>query len=86
MPAILKCIEAGVTGPNGYKVEAEEFGKLAMTNEAKSMIKTLFFGMTSLKKNRYGNDYPPVSAPKTILIPFVLILRTCYFYAFIKFR
>jgi enoyl-CoA hydratase/long-chain 3-hydroxyacyl-CoA dehydrogenase len=60
MPAILKCVEAGVTGSDGYATEAKEFGKLAMTDVSKNMIKSLFFGTTTLKKNRFGNDYPEV--------------------------
>eukprot|EP01135_Chromosphaera_perkinsii_P005560 Nk52_evm109s352 gene=Nk52_evmTU109s352 len=53
--AILDVVKTGLEkGMNtGLDLEADKFGSLSQTNEAKSLM-SLFFGQTSLKKNRYG--------------------------------
>lgn len=51
MEAIRKGLEEG---PNaGYIAEAEGFAELGMTSESKA-LKSLFFGQTECKKNRFG--------------------------------
>lgn len=54
--AILRSVETGINSgvDRGSKVEAEEFGRLALTQESAALI-SLFFAQTSLKKNRFGN-------------------------------
>ena len=51
--AILRSVETGINSgvDRGSKVEAEEFGRLALTQESAALI-SLFFAQTSLKKNR----------------------------------
>ncbi len=53
--AILDVVETGVSKglEKGYREESKRFGELAMTTEAKALM-SLFFGQTSLKKNRFG--------------------------------
>ena len=53
--AILDVVEAGYDKgiDAGYEAESKRFGMLAMTGESHSLMH-LFFGQTSLKKNRYG--------------------------------
>ncbi len=62
--AILDVVEAGYDKgiDVGYETESRRFGLLAMTDEAHSLMH-LFFGQTSLKKNRYGK---PKKAPTTV--------------------
>ena len=62
--AILDVVEAGYDKglDVGYETESRRFGLLAMTDEAHSLMH-LFFGQTSLKKNRYGK---PAKAPTTV--------------------
>jgi fatty acid oxidation complex alpha subunit len=64
--AILDTVEIGLS--KGYKrgleEEARRFGELAMTPEAKSLM-SLFFGQTSLKKNRFGK---PKKSAETIAV------------------
>ena len=64
VPAIMDCIQEGVTNGRkaGLKKEAEMFGQLTQTPEAKSLM-SIFFGMTALKKSRFGK---PARSPKTI--------------------
>lgn len=50
-----KGYDSGMTA--GLELEADKFGDLGMTSEAKALM-SLFFGQTALKKNRYA-------APKT---------------------
>ncbi|KAL4167276.1 hypothetical protein KRP22_012762 [Phytophthora ramorum] len=50
-------VEQGLT--KGLEVEAANFAKLGMTNEAKALM-SIFFGQTALKKNRYGKPEKPV--------------------------
>lgn len=53
--AILDVIKNGINKPieKGLEFEAEQFGRLTQTQEAKSLI-GIFFGQTTLKKNRFG--------------------------------
>ncbi|MDP2340581.1 MAG: 3-hydroxyacyl-CoA dehydrogenase NAD-binding domain-containing protein [Deltaproteobacteria bacterium] len=62
--AILDVVEAGYDKgiEAGYETESHRFGQLVMTNEAHSLMH-LFFGQTSLKKNRYGK---PKKMPTTV--------------------
>jgi len=64
--AILDVVEHGLTHglDAGYAIESKRFGELAMTTEAASLMH-LFFGQTSLKKNRYGKPTKPVAAGST---------------------
>lgn len=50
-------LEKGST--QGYKKEAEGFGELSQTTEAKALM-GLFFGQTECKKNHYGQPKRPV--------------------------
>jgi enoyl-CoA hydratase/long-chain 3-hydroxyacyl-CoA dehydrogenase len=61
---IMDCIRAGLEkGPAaGYEAEAVGFGELGMTSESKA-LKSLFFGQTECKKNRFGK---PSRETKTI--------------------
>lgn len=58
---ILEAVQAGVDGglTKGLDVEASNFAKLGMTSEAKALM-SIFFGQTSLKKNRFGKPEKPV--------------------------
>ncbi|KAJ0394326.1 hypothetical protein ATCC90586_001832 [Pythium insidiosum] len=58
---ILESVQAGLDGglSKGLEVEASNFAKLGMTNEAKALM-SIFFGSTALKKNRYGSPKEPV--------------------------
>ncbi|KAM7446960.1 hypothetical protein ABFA07_004783 [Porites harrisoni] len=63
-PAPLRIIDVVKTGlekggSEGYKKEAEEFGELSQTREAKALM-GLFFGQTECKKNHYGEPKKPV--------------------------
>lgn len=55
MLAILDVVQVGMQHgiDAGYREEAKQFGRLAMTPESASLI-SLFFGQTELKKNRFG--------------------------------
>eukprot|EP00794_Sanderia_malayensis_P004775 gene4775-5402_t len=58
-PAPLRIIEATKTGAEkgpsvGYKAEAQGFGELVESSEAKALM-GIFFGQTECKKNRFGN-------------------------------
>jgi enoyl-CoA hydratase/long-chain 3-hydroxyacyl-CoA dehydrogenase len=66
--AILDVVEYGFSHglAAGFAEESRRFGQLAMTNEAASLMH-LFFGQTSLKKNRYGKPEKPVAAGTTTL-------------------
>lgn len=44
------------------RAEADRFGELAVTPEAKALM-SIFFAQTALKKNRFGT---PAKEPKTI--------------------
>lgn len=59
IPAIFDAVEAGVSGAGGYAKEAELFGKLVVTPES-AALRSIFFGMTALKKNRFGTPERPV--------------------------
>lgn len=63
---IIDVIKEGLEkGPeHGYKKEAEGFGDLSQTTEAKALM-GLFFGQTECKKNHYGAPERPV---KTVAI------------------
>ncbi len=55
IPKILKVLEVG-SGQGleaGLKAEAEAFGELTQTPEC-AALQSIFFGMTELKRNRYG--------------------------------
>ncbi|KAK3702079.1 hypothetical protein QZH41_014768 [Actinostola sp. cb2023] len=58
---IIDCAKEGLeNGPSkGYAKEAEEFGYLSQTSEAKALM-GLFFGQTECKKNRFGNPSRPI--------------------------
>lgn len=63
-PAPLRIIDVVKNGmekgqPEGYRKEAEEFGELSQTSEAKALM-GLFFGQTECKKNHYGEPKRPV--------------------------
>jgi len=63
-PAPLRIIDVVKNGlekgrVEGYKKEAEEFGELSQTREAKALM-GLFFGQTECKKNHYGEPKKPV--------------------------
>lgn len=65
-PAPLKIIDAArkglEKGPQaGYAKEAEEFGNLSQTGEAKALM-GLFFGQTECKKNRFGQPQRPIKS------------------------
>jgi len=53
--AILDVVKEGLKKGRaaGLAKEAEEFGRLGLTPESKSLV-SLFFGQTALKKNRFG--------------------------------
>ncbi len=59
--AILNVVSYGLhhSMEEGLKKEAEEFGRLSQTNEAKGLMH-LYFAQTELKKNRYGKPDAPV--------------------------
>lgn len=64
-PAPLRIIdvvkESLEKGPaHGFKKEAEGFGELSQTTEAKALM-GLFFGQTECKKNHYGKPKRPVN-------------------------
>eukprot|EP00003_Mantamonas_plastica_P026655 TRINITY_DN5526_c0_g1_i1.p1 TRINITY_DN5526_c0_g1~~TRINITY_DN5526_c0_g1_i1.p1 ORF type:complete len:814 (+),score=322.55 TRINITY_DN5526_c0_g1_i1:403-2844(+) len=54
IPAIIDCVQAGVSGKDGYAKEVEHFGKLGMTSVSRNLV-SIFFAQTALKKNRFGN-------------------------------
>ncbi|MBI2601930.1 MAG: enoyl-CoA hydratase/isomerase family protein [Deltaproteobacteria bacterium] len=58
---LLKVIEYGLVNSfeQGLQKEAEEFGKLSQTPEARGLI-SLYFAQTELKKNRFGKPAQPV--------------------------
>lgn len=58
----LQCIRQGLEkGPvAGYEAECVGFGELGMTSESKA-LKSLFFGQTQCKKNRFGKPEKPVN-------------------------
>lgn len=63
MPApleILKCAEIGLRDgiEAGAAYEGQAFAKLAMSSESKA-LRSIFAGMTALKKNRYGKPTKP---------------------------
>jgi 3-hydroxyacyl-CoA dehydrogenase / enoyl-CoA hydratase / 3-hydroxybutyryl-CoA epimerase len=59
--AALDAVAAGYTGDeDGYRVEARQFGELAMTPESKELV-FLFFATSSLKKDT-GVDVTPAPA------------------------
>ena len=51
----------------GLRVEAEMFGQLSQTSEAKSLM-SLFFAQTALKKNRFQTDYSRVNSVERIAV------------------
>ncbi len=59
IPAIFRCVEAGVNGNSGYETEAKEFGKLVVSPESEA-LRGIFFGQTALKKNRFGTPKGPM--------------------------
>lgn len=63
---IIDVVKEGLEkGPaHGYKKEAEGFGELSQTTEAKALM-GLFFGQTECKKNHYGAPERPV---KTVAV------------------
>lgn len=67
-PAPLKIIETvkdGLENPKeGYNVEANNFGDLAMTDESKALI-NVFFGKTQCERNPYGK---PERMPENISV------------------
>ncbi len=56
----LQCVKIGLErGPvAGYEAESVGFGVLGMTSESKA-LKSLFFGQTQCKKNRFGKPEKP---------------------------
>ncbi len=56
----------------GYKMEAEKFGQLAMSKECKALM-GLFFGQTESKKNPFGK---PPSDVKYYLIFHISLLNS----------
>ena len=46
----------------GYEAESQKFAKLGMSSESKA-LKSLFFGQTQCKKNRFGT---PTRETKTV--------------------
>ena len=55
-----QCVKAGLEkGPvAGYEAESVGFGVLGMSSESKA-LKSLFFGQTQCKKNRFGKPVRP---------------------------
>ncbi|XP_029191418.2 trifunctional enzyme subunit alpha, mitochondrial-like [Acropora muricata] len=69
-PAPLKILDVVRSGleeghQKGFKKEAEEFGELSQTSEAKALM-GLFFGQTECKKNPYGAPQKPVNTVAVI--------------------
>jgi len=64
--AIIDCIEAGWRRglDAGLQEEVKQFSKLAVGPQSKA-LRGIFFGMTQLKKNKYGD---PSFSPKTIAV------------------
>jgi len=62
--AILDVVRAGLEKgfDEGLQAEADRFGELAVTPEAKALM-SIFFAQNALKKNRFGK---PAKEPKTI--------------------
>eukprot|EP00126_Sphaerothecum_destruens_P007729 Sdes_comp19965_c0_seq1m12514 len=58
--AILQVVRTGIEKGMraGLEAESEKFGELAMTPQAKALM-GIFFGQTSLKKNRFGSPGKP---------------------------
>ncbi|XP_031437317.1 hydroxyacyl-CoA dehydrogenase trifunctional multienzyme complex subunit alpha a [Clupea harengus] len=58
---IIECVQAGVEkgSTTGYQTEAQNFGKLAMSNESKALI-GLYHGQVSCKKNHFGKPQKEV--------------------------
>jgi len=61
IPKILKVLETGASQglQAGLAAESKAFGELARTKECAS-LQSIFFGMTDLKKNRFGEPSKPV--------------------------
>jgi len=57
MEVVRKGLEEGPIA--GYEAEAQGFAELGMTSESKA-LKSLFFGQTECKKNRFGKPSRPV--------------------------
>ncbi|EDO37709.1 predicted protein [Nematostella vectensis] len=60
---IIECVREGLEKGRGkgFVKEAEEFGHLSQTGEAKALM-GLFFGQTECKKNKFGNPARPINS------------------------